>query len=182
MSPVALYSVLTTTIWTNSPIRKLLMRCVTGSSGNFCQLFTPAKLPLIALIKHTNLLPHSSQWLIFRGFCLSSLRLVLLLSFWVALGCLCASACSGRVLLRLWMALCPSKLSPRLPRSSATALRKLSLSLISSLYGMFPLDRTQAAQTAVLFRQEPCEMCYLCNATMKQWESILLSRVTFVAR
>lgn len=53
----------------------------------------------------------------------------------LALQCLCATVCSGRGLLRLWMALCLSKLSPRLPRSSAIPppLIPFSLCLITSL-------------------------------------------------
>lgn len=54
-----------------------------------------------------------------RGLCLSFRRFVLLLSGSAVLQCLCALVCSGRGLLWLWMALCLSQLSPRLPRFSA---------------------------------------------------------------
>lgn len=135
----------------------------------FACLDTTKSKQLISLI---NSFPFRQEKLHF--FSLSSLCFVLLLSCWVALQCLCAPVCSGRGLSRLWMALCLSKLSPRLPQSSAIPrpLRPLSLCLClittSAIWlqyvptGPNPSCYTHIVQFCVLARQEPCETYYLC--------------------
>lgn len=122
-----------------------------------------------------------------RGLCLSFHRFVLLLSGSAVLQCLCALVCSGRGLLWLWMALCLSQLSPRLPRFSAIhpSTSETALFLCNHMVGNLATVRSHwhepkllhshILQSCLLVRQEPCETYYLCNV-VAQWSS---QRITY---